>query len=81
MRVIAIKIDGAVVFPEMKKIGDTYVVPDMNHEYKLAILHDGYLWASKDKKDFVIAISVKIGEENFTINSLKKMLEEQEVTE
>lgn len=78
---IAIKIDGAVVFPEMKRIGDTYVLPDINHEYKLAILHDGYIWASKDKKDFVIALSVKIGEENLTINRLKKMLEEQEVTE
>lgn len=65
---VIIEIDGAIVMPEMKpikvkedgKLINGYKIGDMNHDYKFgAFMGNGY-WASKDKKEWVLAIAYEI---------------------
>ena len=55
-----IRIDGACVYPEIQKTGNGYRFPEHNPSYRYAMIHDDILWASKDGKDYVMAICVNV---------------------
>ena len=61
---IVFGIDAACVMPELKSVildgEDGFEISDANSEYKYAVMHDGFLLASKDCKDWVIAIYVSV---------------------
>lgn len=60
MKVDVYKINGAAVFPEIIKIGENYIMPEINPEYRWAFTDkDGKEWVSKDAMHFVLAIKVE----------------------
>lgn len=73
------QIDGAVVYPEIVIEGDAIILPQMNKEYKYALISDGAFWASKDGKTFCLAIAIEHdGQEVAMINGKPTTKEEVE---
>ena len=64
------KIDAAVVLADLQVSGDTYAINGPNPEYKFCLQKDGVLFASKDGKDYVIAIAAKIGDKEYSSKDL-----------
>ena len=62
---LVINIDGAAVIRDMEKIGDDkYKMPEYNMAYKYAFKDkNAFVWASKDGKDYVLALGVIVGGE------------------
>lgn len=56
-------IQAARVFPEIGMIKDGFMIPPLNPKYIIAAIIDGYLMASKNGKDWVLAVSVHDGRE------------------
>lgn len=52
------KICGAVVFADNIVDDDTSTIQigTLNNEYKYGMLYDGMMWASKDAKEWVLAL-------------------------
>lgn len=76
-----VPIDGAAVMPDMKFIDKEMIkLPTMNYDYKWFFQHDGVGLASKDRKEWVIALSIlHQGEEQSAhefASHLKKLEEE-----
>lgn len=69
------KIDGAATGAdmtiEMKGGHKVYHLPELNPDYKYAIFYDDIIWASKDRKEFVPAICILVGEETYTATDFK----------
>lgn len=67
---LVFNIDGAAVFQNIEKVtSDTgeiaYRLPEMDKSYRYGMLYDGMKWASKDGKDFVLAINFECGNNGF----------------
>lgn len=82
MQKVVLHIDGAVVMPDMEKIevnGEPgFKIPKLNKSYYLACHADDVLLASKNGKDFVIALGIEFMGERFTALAAIKMLKEAE---
>ena len=64
MKMLILKIDGAVVAPEMKKVDlETWKSPQPNTEYQWFAVIDGWPMASKNKKDWCIAYGIVLNGE------------------
>lgn len=83
--IICFPIEAAVVFADIKIIKDTgdddttYCFPEPNTEYKMGGIFDGVLMASKDKKIFVLAISVRIQGKFYTKQTIKEIIPEEAI--
>ena len=82
MQKAVLHIDGAVVLPDMEKIevnGEPgFIIPAMNNNYYLACHVDDVLLASKNGKDFVIALAIEFMGKRLTAPEAIKMLKEAE---
>ena len=70
MLITMLHIDGAVVMPELKKVNvngeAAYQLPKTNPMYCFAALINGMPMASKDGREFVVAIAINVGGKMFS---------------
>lgn len=82
MNIAVMQIEGAVVMPDMEKIdvnGEPgFIIPALNNNYYLACHVDDVLLASKNGKDFVIALAIEFMGKRLTAPEAIKMLKETE---
>lgn len=71
-------ISGAAVATEIEHIGEYFVFPEINEEYKQGLFHEGLLWASKDGKIYVLAFEVDIKGKRYTHFDLREMMRQEE---
>lgn len=76
-KIVTFPIDGAVSMGDLKIIGEVIKMPDMNPEYKYCIIgtnEDGQnVYVSKDGKSYNFAVSVKIGNEEYSRNVILEL--------
>ena len=75
-RTYYVPINGAVSMSELKIDGDMVQMPEMNEEYKCCIISDGNIHVSKDGRVYSLGVSVKIGEEEISRETLLRIFSE-----